>query len=642
MGLFATVAVNEAPTLRDSSVDSSLVAELQTNIETQRSLIEQVPGSGSVRGVWVYNGDVYAFRDNEAGTLCKMYKAGSSGWEEQTMGTYIEYTEGQIEVFENDTLTGATSGATGTVVAHNILNAGFSTTNGYARGRIYLSSTSGTFSAGENIQVQRLRFDTGTREIVVGDTVTGSVESAVVDKVVLESGSWSGGNAAGYLQVSSWLNSNPWEDNEAISVNGTQHALAKGSSPKNYTIGKVLTENTTVSLQPGGYFEFINYNFRGQQDDVRMYGCDGVNQAFEFDGTRLMLIDTGSSTDTPNHIAAHKFHLFLSIPGGSIVHSAPGLPLDFDSATDGAAEIAMGESVTGFSKEVEDVFTIFTRNDTYFLYGSSVANWSLRRFHQGSGAIERSIQKVERTWYLDDRGITNIYAVQAFGDFQQSVSSDKIQPLIDSYINSVTCSLRVRAKNQYRLYFDDQTGISLTFINRNNLGIMPFSMEHQINVACSAEDSNGNEVLYGGFTDGYVRRLDSGTSFDGEEVNAFIRTAFYNYGTPHLRKRFRGVVFELDADSAGTLNVIPDFNYGKSEIPEALPQNISITSIGDFWGSSNWADQSVGVQVVEEARTRINGVGTNMGFVLYTASTYENPMTLQGAVVEYADRGITR
>jgi len=645
MGLFATAVTSSSPVLRDANLDSSLVTELQTSIERQRSIIEEVPGTGTVRGVWVYDGDVYAFRDNDTGTACKMYKSSTSGWVEQTMGTYIEFQDGTIEVFPGDVIEGATSGALGTVVAVNLINAGFQASNGFARGRIYISDTTGTFQDEETFGVRRVKFDTGTREILVGDRVTGSGASewADVSKVVLDSGAWSSGDAAGYLQVSNWGQLNDIDDDEVLSVNGTQHALADGADqPKFHDCGKISLVNTTVSLSPGGYFEFVNYNFRGQEDTNRMYGADGVNPAFEFDGTRLMSIRTGADDSTPVHIAAHKFHLFLSVPGGSIFHSAPGKPMDFDSATDGAAEIAMGEEVTGFSKEVEDVFTIFTRNDTYFLYGSSVLNWALRRFHQGSGAIARTVQKIERTWYLDDRGITNISAVQAFGDFQQAVSSDKIQPLLESYINKVQCSLRVRKKNQYRLYFTDKTGISLTFINRKNLGILPFSMDHQVNVMCSSEDNDGNEVLYGGFDDGYVRKLDSGTSFDGEEVSAFVRTAFYNYETPHRKKRFRGLVIELDVESSGTINILPDFNYGKIEIPEALPKNLAITTIGDFWGSSNWSVQSVGVQVVEEARLRTNGIGTNMGMVLYTSSTYETPITLQGAVVEYSDRGLKR
>ena len=63
MGLYATSVAHGPPVLRDASSDASLVSELRTAIEDQRSVINIVPGEGSVLGVWVYNGDIYAFRN---------------------------------------------------------------------------------------------------------------------------------------------------------------------------------------------------------------------------------------------------------------------------------------------------------------------------------------------------------------------------------------------------------------------------------------------------------------------------------------------------------------------------------------------------------------------------------------------------
>ena len=45
------------------------------SIERARSKIGAVPGSGPIRGVWVYNGTVYAFRDNAGATACDMFYA---------------------------------------------------------------------------------------------------------------------------------------------------------------------------------------------------------------------------------------------------------------------------------------------------------------------------------------------------------------------------------------------------------------------------------------------------------------------------------------------------------------------------------------------------------------------------------------
>ena len=50
------------------------------SIEKTRAVIEPLPGSGPVRGVHVFNGVPYAWRDNAAATQCVMYKATAAGW----------------------------------------------------------------------------------------------------------------------------------------------------------------------------------------------------------------------------------------------------------------------------------------------------------------------------------------------------------------------------------------------------------------------------------------------------------------------------------------------------------------------------------------------------------------------------------
>lgn len=47
-----------------------------------RALIQPVPGVGQVRGVVIYKGDIYAYRDHGDGITCRMYKATNSGWSE--------------------------------------------------------------------------------------------------------------------------------------------------------------------------------------------------------------------------------------------------------------------------------------------------------------------------------------------------------------------------------------------------------------------------------------------------------------------------------------------------------------------------------------------------------------------------------
>jgi hypothetical protein len=288
--------------------------------------------------------------------------------------------------------------------------------------------------------------------------------------------------------------------------------------------------------------------------------------------------------------------------------------------------------------------SVFTRNDAYMLYGTSSADWELRKFHAGAGAIPYTLQKMDQTFFLDDRGISSIFTVQYFGDFQSAVASDKIDPYIQSKKDNAVASLRVRAKNQYRLYFDDKTGVQMTFINKRNQGLMPFTLTHQIICSAGAEDATGFEVLYAGFDDGYVRRIDSGTSFDGDTVNSFIRTSYYHYDSPGARKRFRELNLEMNADTSTTITVTPTYDFGGTFTPKTSPvsSEYSVDVAADAWNEDDISNSSTGITVVASERIKINGIGVNMGLIIANSSIYDKPITLQGAIVDFTPRGVRR
>jgi len=507
-----------------------------------------------------------------------------------------------------------------------------------------LTNITGTFVDNEALSMPLLAFNSGSIEMSVGDTITGasSGKTAVITSVVINSGTIASGDAAGYISVKN--NSGTWTASEAININGVDHATVNGSSqPSNVT---VATANGTVyaqTLEPGGKYEFVNYNFRGESSGQTMYGANTVNNGFSWDGTTFIKYATGMDVDTPEHVIAHNKHLFFSYTNGSIQHSSIGAPNKW-SVVEGAAELNVGDIVTGFSTEVNNVMSIFTRNDAYMLYGSSAVDWELRRFHQGAGAIPYTLQKMDQTFFLDDRGLTSIFTVQYFGDFQSAVASDKVDPYIQNKKDNTVNSIRVRGKNQYRLFFDDKTGLAMTFLNRKNRGMMPFTLDHQVISVCSAEDSNGFEVLFAGFDDGYVRKLDSGTSFDGSSVDSFIRTAYYNYGSPQIKKRFRELRLEVNADTSTTLTVIPSYDFGGTFDPKTSPvsSEYDVTVSADQWNEDDVSNPSTGITVVASERLKINGIGTNMGLIIKNNVTYDKPITLQGAVVDFSARGVRR
>ena len=637
MGLYATCLSNGPPVLRDATVDSTLVTELQERIEEKRETITVVPGTGSVLGVWGYSGDIYAFRNKTGGATAGMYKSTTAGWTEIDLGTALNFdgttTNGEMVV--GAVLTGA-AGATGTIAGVSY----YGNWDTGAKGTVVLTDIVGTFVDNENLTCPTIAFDGGTVEIKENDTIVGATSGATakVKKIQIASGAWSTDDAAGYLSVIS--NTGTWTDGEKIQVIGSDRADINGSGqPASQTIAIADGTQYAQTLQPNGTYNFVNFNFQGTDGLEKMYGANNVDNAFEFDGTTFLKIYTGMDTDTPKYVEAYKNHLFLTFPKGSLQNSSLQLPTIF-STTAGAAEVVVGDEITGLSIESKDAMAVFGRNNIYVFYGTSSADWNLTTFYHGAGAVDSTVQKMHTTIFLDDRGVTSIGATLNYGDFKQSIISQKVDPLVQKYKDNVATSLRVRDKNQYRLYFTDKTGIAMTFINGRNEGILPFTLADQIVCSCSAEDSNGDEILYGGFDDGYVRKIDSGTSFDGATVASFVRLAYFHYGTPQLKKRFREILLELAADTSTTLNIYPDFNYGDTTVPTSTTYDVTVTN--DEWNVDDTQNDSLGVAVVDKARARIRGQGENMGILIKNSSIYDKPVTLQGAVIQYSDRGIKR
>ena len=646
MGLFATALSYGPPVLREKISGSTVVPEGRTAIEDQREIITAVPGEGSVNGVWVFNGDTYAFRNKDGGAPAGMYKGTTTGWVEIDLGTALNF-DGTVTAGEpvpgstgtHTTIVGA-GGAQGDLM-------GLSYRGDWslgATGVLVLINITGTFVDNENLTMPLLAFDTGSIEMTAGDDLVGATsgKTATVTSVTITGGTIAAGDAAGYISVKN--NSGTWTDDEAININGVQYALINGASePTAVTVAKADGTQYEQTLSPNGKYEFSNYNFRGDTAGITMYGVNAVNQGFSWDGVTFIKIKSGMETDIPEHIATHQKHLFFSFSGGAIQHSSIGAPNKWNPIT-GASELGIGDDVSGFSSEVNNVMSIFTKNDAYMLYGTSDADWELRKFHAGAGAIPYTLQKMDQTFFLDDRGISSIFTVQYFGDFQSAVASDKIDPYIQNKKDNAINSLRVRGKNQYRLYFDDKTGVEMTFINKKNQGLMPFTMDHQIVSLVSAEDSDGFEVLYGGFDDGYVRRLDSGTSFDGSTVGSFVRTAYYHYDSPGSRKRFRELNLEMNADTSTTMTVTPTYDFGGTYSPKTSPvsSDYSVDVTADEWSESDISNSSTGVTVVASERIRINGIGTNMGLIIANSSIYDSPITLQGAIVDFTPLGVRR
>jgi hypothetical protein len=335
----ATGIFTASETLEVSSVPQGTVASLSPagTLTTQqqaqylnlaadvyRTDIGAVPGSGPIRGVIELQNTVYAWRDNVGVTAMAIYKSSTSGWTNVPLGFEMAFNTGTAEIFQGDTVTGATSGF-----------------------------------------------------------------SAVITRVVLESGSWGAGTAVGRLVFASATGSfTPTENLQVLAA----------------TKAVCVAAQTAITLLPGGRVEMVLGNFGGVNNQLRAYGADSVNRGFEFDGSVYVPIDTGMVDDTPDHVAVHKQHLFFAF-GTSVQFSALGEPYQWVPLL-GAGEIVQPEPVTCFVIQPGDQSTgalaIYSDNYTYILYGTDSSSWNLVPYNTGAGAKSYSGQNIGQTYVFDD------------------------------------------------------------------------------------------------------------------------------------------------------------------------------------------------------------------------------------------------
>jgi hypothetical protein len=199
----------------------------------------------------------------------------------------------------------------------------------------------------------------------------------------------------------------------------------------------------------------------------------------------------------------------------------------------------------------------------------------------------------------------------------------------------------VRAKDQYRLFWSDGTGLTI-YLGRKEPEIMEFDLGKVVHCIASGEDSNGNEIIIFGSTDGYIYQLDAGTSLDGSAVTAYIRLPFNHVGTPTQHKRWHQLTLEMDAAVATVISILVDFGFGDPEATTAAEETFTVSGGAGYWNLDNWDEFQWSATGTGVALLHIEGEGTNMSVSFLSEKIYEEPHTFHGLTLHYSDLRLQR
>ena len=458
-----------------------------------------------------------------------------------------------------------------------------------------------------------------------GSTLTKGAVTATIKRVCITSGDLTSTTAAGYFILSG--------------VSGGAYSAGTAT----YSGGSVTLAGaeTQITLAPGGQYNMLLGRFGGGSDNQRIYGADGVNDAFEFDGTTYVPLPIDGVAVKPRTLHIHAEHLFLMV-GSSLIHSAIGNPYN-QEVINGAGEIALKGAGTDLitlpGTQGAAALAVFTADSTWVLYGTSSVDWKLVAFNMGVGAKERSAQNLFDCFLFDERGMSNLKQSLNYGNFDAARLSYNINPLVQSLRGKKMCSGLDRENGQYRVFFDNGYGIYTT-VNQN--GVVGHGIVLYPNPALCTFDGDsgdGETVNLFGTADGYVMRNDVGTSFDGANINAFLNTNINTAKTPRLRKRFRKLILEILGDGYVDVRIGYSFDWASARVlPHAfMPATAEFSPLVKWdemiWDTFFWDGKSS-----DSISVGLDGTGENVQVLLAVDSNYTEEFTVPSAIFHYTPR----
>lgn len=589
-----------------AQLDAQYVALAADNY---RADISPPPGSGAILGVvgMVFNGadNVYAFRANLLGTAVNIWKFTPAGWSQVPLLNTVQFT------------LGGTGLSTAPSNPPLVINAGVTVK----------ISPSLTVANPGGITV-RGEIDVSTIGVIPGDgdtLIQGGV-TALISRVQQQSGSWTGGTAAGQLVIGA-TSGGSFSAGIAVTSSGAIMAINGPSVP--------------ITISPGGRYEMVKGNFSGQLISRRIYGCDGINKGFEFDGTIYAPIATGLAQDSPEHIALHNGYLIFS-KDASMIGCAPDLPYDW-SAVDGAWEIATGDTVNAMltlpGSQTTPTLGVYLGTNTAFLYGSSPLDFKFILFNQGLGAAPFSVQNLSDTFACDDLGVFTLKTTLNYGNFLPTTLTKNILPFITQQRQKLVDSTLNRGKSQYRIFYSDGYGLWMTMLNSNYIGASLVLFPDPVLCVDNGQTVQGTEVTYFGSSSGHVYQMDVGTSFDGTDIDAFITLAWNPIGSSRILKRYRAASIEIQGQSYAQIQFGYQLGYASALIAQPSPSTYSTGfQAGGTWDAFTWDDFFWDGQTLSPTDVPMTGTAENVQVTISSGSNYIGAYTLNSVIYHYTNR----
>lgn len=379
----------------------------------------------------------------------------------------------------------------------------------------------------------------------------------------------------------------------------------------------------------------------------KIVGVDGVNYPFIYDGSTYTVLDATTDLLGVSFAAFHKNHLVFA-KGDKIIFSSPYTDTDFNAAN-GSGIISIGGAITGIIV-FREALIIFTEKSISQITGNTSADFVLQSITRNVGCVASdTIQEIGGDiMFLGPEGLRLLGATDRTGDFNLGVVSKVIQQEATDLIlaSSSFSSVVIKQKSQYRIFGYNSSvtpssskGILGTQMTADNTASIAWAETTGIKSYVADSDyKNQTETIVFAHADGYVYRMESGSSFDGTNIIASFATPYVPINDPRVRKTFYKLFLYTDPLGSVTtsVNLKLDFDDVGSIQPETITLSNTTGSVG-FYGTSTakYGTTVYGDRLKRLFQTQVVGSAFSVS-LQFVSNSADPPFSVDAATLEYS------
>jgi len=98
----------------------------------------------------------------------------------------------------------------------------------------------------------------------------------------------------------------------------------------------------------------------------------------------------------------------------------------------------------------------------------------------------------------------------------------------------------------------------------------------------------------------------------------------------------------MSAEGYAQIRFQPEFSYGDPDVSPHRLQTLDVNGAGGYWDVSEWNDFFYDARLVSTPEFSIEGSGVNMAMLFYSNSSFDLGHVLQGAIIHFAIKRLTR